>query len=699
MKRFQKIITLFLSSALLSACGGARNNSANDKQSSNDVTSFSSASIGESKTSSNSSGSSSEHVEQSSLSSETMVSSSISISSSKEASSLTSNETSLNSSIESSSSELSSEGSSSSGNYSSSQSELSSNPTTCEDHYLEESIIREATIIQKGIKRKTCPNCGGFTEEYYYDLKEFDFSDTAYSYDGHERELLINGLLPYGTTVKYENNKLTDIGSQVATARIYDENNNLLTSRNATISIVENIGLPNIRINTQTSEDPNYKEKEEYTPITSFVVDNCLDKYSLNLNNPGGIRVRGNSTNQSSVPKRAWRVKFENKRNLLGLNNNLKAKSWVLMADFFDSSMFRNATAWSIGNDLFNYNSYYYCTDRKHVNVYMNGDYRGIYLLAEQQQANTGRIPINEAEKDYTGTDVGYLLEIDGLISTGQSDEEYTFSTGSSSSSGWGGWGGWGQSGNSENSVNGVNVTDKSYAIKTDVYGDEQLPFIKKYVTNVLKIFKQACKGEKLQILDENNELIDSPYATQYETLNAVMDIDSFFRMYVLQEFVKNYDVGWGSFYLYVDFSSNAKVKRLTLSAPWDFDLGSGNKQSGNGIKTNDDYLNGGYANSMTEFNPWLYLLSQTDFFKEMFDKYYSIFANSCIYEKMVNYINYETSAFSVAFNDTYTRWDLPNAINSGMSTRRYKTHQEAVDYLTSWYSNRKTYLDNKYLK
>ena len=550
--------------------------------------------------------------------------------------------------------------------------------------------MREATIIQKGIKRQTCPNCGGYTESYFYKLDEFAFTDGTYMYDGNERELLIDGLLPYGTKAVYENNKLTEIGNKTATVKIYDEDNNFLTSKTAKISIVENIGLPNVRIITSTGEDPNYKEKTNYTDMT-LSIDNCESKY-IKTDLEGGIRVRGNSTNQSSVPKRAWRVKFESKTNLLGLNDGAKEKSWVLMADFFDSSMFRNATAWAIGNDLFNYNGNY-CSDGKHVNVYMNGDYRGVYLLGEQQQAKKTRIPINEAEENYTGTDVGYLLEIDGLISTGQSDEEYTFSTGSSSGS-WGGWGGFGGG----EQINGVNVSDKSYAVKTDCYSDEQLQFIKKYTTNVLKAFKSAVKGDKLQVLDENNELIDSPYTTQYETLNSIMDIDSFFRMYVLQEFVKNYDVGWGSFYLFVDFSPTGHVKRLTLGAPWDFDLGSGNKTSGNGVKTNDDYLNGKYANSMTEFNPWLFLLSQTDFFQEMFVKYYSCFANSSSYEQMMNYIAYETSAFQNEFAETYTRWTLPNATTSGMSTRRYNSHQEAVDYLTNWYEARKAYLDSKYL-
>ena len=574
--------------------------------------------------------------------------------------------------------------------------ELQSDPKTCDEHELIDTIVRPATLLNKGVVRHECEKCHGFNEEFFYDLDEFAFENQTFAYDGNERTLRIAGTLPYGCTVKYENNKLTEIGQKEATANIFDENNKLLASKKATISIVENKGFPNVRITTGTGQDPDYKEKTNYTDAT-VTVDNCDSKYLIN-EAVAGIRVRGNSTNQASVPKRAWRIKFNKKTNMLGLNGGEKMKNWVLLADFFDSSMFRNASAFTIGDSLFNYSGTNYCTDRQHVNVYMNGENRGVYLLAEQQKAEKNRIPINEATEDYTGNDIGFLLEIDGLISQGQSDEEYTFTTGNSSQGGQGGSGGSGGSGQGER-VNGVTVTDKSYAVKTDCYSQDQVTFIKKYVDNVLTIFKNAVKGEKLQVLDENNNLIDSPYATQYETLNSVIDIDSVFKTYVLQEFMKNYDCGWGSFYLYVDFSAKSTVKRLTLGAPWDFDLGEGNKQSGDGVKTNDDFLNGKYT-GFTEFNPWLYLLSQTDFFNDMFTKYYSIFYNSGMYERMVEYIQYETSAFKENFDFTYTKWDLKNATNSGMSTRRgYETHQDAVNYLLKWYSERKTYLDSKYLK
>ena len=551
------------------------------------------------------------------------------------------------------------------------------------------------------MKRIKCKNCGGYNEEFYYDLSECVFEDKTFMYDGQARTLYVEGMVPHDIHVVYENNTLVEIGSKQAIAKFYDDKGSLIAEKKANINIVENVGIPRVDITTETGEDPSYKEKEEYTNMNASLSNAGQWNFS---NKTGGIRVRGNSTNQSSVNKRAWRLKFDNKINMLGLNGGPKNKgfkSWVLMADNFDYSYFRNTTAFNLGNDLFNHSGNY-TSKFQHVNVYMNGQDRGIYLVAEQQQANMGRISVNEVEEDttkypetggYPGTDVGYIVEIDGLVSTNQSKEEYQFTTGDASSSGWGGWGGWGGSGEQ---INGVTISDKGYVVKTDIFGDQQFPFIKKYINNVLTIFKNAVKGSELQVLDENCDLIASPYTTQYETLNAVMDLDSIFRTCVLQEFCKNYDCGWGSFYLFVDFAAQSTHKRLTCGAPWDFDLGLGNKKSDGKYKPDGDFITktGG---SMTEFNPWLYLLTQTDFYDEMFPRYYSAFYNSDSVNKALEYINYETSAFASDFANEYTIWGGDSGRNS-MNTRSYNSHAEAVSYLTDWLSSRKTYLDSKYL-
>ena len=533
---------------------------------------------------------------------------------------------------------------------------------------------------------------------------EYVFEDMTFQYDGEEHAVLINGLLPYGYTVQYENNTLTEVNEngKEATAKIYDESNTLVATKKAKIRIIPYKGLPNVRIVTDDNDDPNWKTREYENMGVS--IDNCDDAYIKN-NERGEIKVRGNSTNQEQVAKRAFRLKFAKKTNLLGLGKAsgiTKEKSWVLLADFFDQSMFRNITAFTMGNALFNYKSNLYSSDFMHVNLYMNGEYRGVYLLAEQQQARTSRVPVIEAEESDTGTNIGYLVEIDGLVSTqnrydkttgiGVSEGDPCFMTNVSNNAG---------------KVGGVSIGDKPYVIKTDTFNDAQTLFIRKYITNCTIAFANTCNGN-LKVVDANGDIQDSPYTTAYDTLNSFIDIDSFFRMYVLQEFAKNFDVGWGSFYMYVDFSPKSTVKRLTMSAPWDFDLGLGNKNSGfmtgNVYKSDDDFLNNSsYANGMTTFNPWLYMLSKTDFFDALFLKYYSAFNNSGIYERIVNSINYETKVFATEFTNTYDlvgySSDKGASGSTLMQTRQYKKHEDAVTYLLNWLNSRKQYLDGKYLK
>ena len=555
--------------------------------------------------------------------------------------------------------------------------------SACTEHVFK-TETREATIIEKGATTRVCEKCGYVQEEsnYTYDLKEFAFNDKTYMYDGFEKELLIEGLIPYGTTVRYENNKLTEIGSKVATANIYDENNNLLLSKTATISIVENTGLPNIKVTTSTGKDPDYHDKTNYTTMTASV-DNCDDKYVI-TGATGGIRARGNSTNYDVVSKHPWRLKFDSKVNLLGLNHDKKYKSWVLLAEYFDQSLMRNAFAFTLGNDLFNYSNNY-SSSFKHVNFYMNGDYRGVYLLAEQQQCNNGRFSLAEPEDDSTEK-VGYLVEID--IRGGDDDPYFTCGP-ESYRNPQGIWSGG-------KMINGVRVVSSTYAIKSDTFSNAQKKYIEKYVSNAMDALINAVTGTKLQIIDENNNLVDSPYTTQYETLNSFMDIESLIKICILHELMKNYDVGYGSFYLFVDFSANSKHPRLTFGGPWDFDLSSGNKQSGDVIKTNNEFIKSGFGEA--NFNPWLYLISQTDFYDSLFSKYYSVCKNSGVFTNGTDYIGYASEAFSADFAKDTERWKNGTG-KDRMKTRQYKSQKEAYTYLNNWLNNRLSYMDDIYLK
>ena len=578
------------------------------------------------------------------------------------------------------SSSISSNSSFNSGSSAKSSSSSSSGSSICEHDFVYDGDANEApTIIQSKGAKYVCSKCG--QEKYEnasYDLNEYAFKDQSFMFDGEEHQLTIKGMIPYGCTVEYENNVRKEKGSQEAIARVYDEKHQLIDQKKANINIIENTGMPNIRIDT---DNVPVTSKETYVPMT-LSTDNCNDTYKLN-DVPGEIRCRGNGT--MTYDKKPYRIKFTSKTNMLGLNKGARARSWVLLAEYADQSMVRNSTAFYLGNSLFNYSNNY-SSDYMPVQVYLNGKYNGVYVLAEQQQANSNRIKINEAESGYTGTDVGYLIELDSRAS----EEDYYFSVGKGTE--WsGGWGG--QPGEQPDRLDGASLYKKQYAVKTDVYSQDQVNYIKNYLTNVYYALYKAVHGDGLFVLDENNNLVASPYTSQYETLNSIIDLESVFKMYVLHEYMKDVDVGFGSFYMFVDFSTTSKYKRLTFGAPWDFDWSSGNVNTSECYGSSGEYCSKNQGN----FNPWFFMFSRTDFFRTMFKKYYSVFQNSQILEGAIAQANYFASAFKNDYVKNYEKWN-----NLGQITPKYtpniassfKTHQDAVDYLTNWLSNRKKSLD-----
>ena len=124
----------------------------------------------------------------------------------------------------------------------------------------------------------------------------------------------------------------------------------------------------------------------------------------------GKVKVRGNWT--SNYPKKPLRITFEEDQNVLGLHGGEKFKNWVLLAEYKDGSMLRNKSTFSFSRDILNPDGLY-ASDSKLVELKINDEYFGVYLLAELQQVSPKRVKVSKVEDNYTGTDIGYFLELD----------------------------------------------------------------------------------------------------------------------------------------------------------------------------------------------------------------------------------------------------------------------------------------------
>ncbi len=122
----------------------------------------------------------------------------------------------------------------------------------------------------------------------------------------------------------------------------------------------------------------------------------------------GGIRIRGrgNST-WGMVDKRPYRINLNTEGSLLGMPAS--AKNWVLLANYADKTLIRNAVALEMSRYL----GMPYASPFRFVDVILNGSYQGSYLLTDHMEVRENRIDIEEGQnEDVPGA---YLVEIDGF--------------------------------------------------------------------------------------------------------------------------------------------------------------------------------------------------------------------------------------------------------------------------------------------
>lgn len=352
-------------------------------------------------------------------------------------------------------------------------------------------------------------------------------------------------------------------------------------------------------ISVTTAPDDMIASREKYT---SCVVDvfNCDEKLEINEAS-AGIKVRGNSSayygdvSQILANKVPYRIKFDKKTNMLGLNNGTECKSWVLLKSDWD--LIRNDIAFRFGRTIMGDSNF--CSDGQLVHLYVNEEFQGVYELCEQCQINPNRVDISEPAEGYTDTDIGYYLELDNYA-TSDEDNHYI-------------------SMDYENAtvtdINGETrqFVPAEYSIKNDLYSQNQIDFIDKYLNNLFKIVYEACENGKYYKFDENYDLVDSDVTTAEEAVSNVMDIDSVRDMYILYEIVHDYDCGEGSFYMCVDLSKDSKCPKLKFTSPWDFNwaYNDSTEKYYAGAFTDKNFV----AKKGDRSNPWFIILCKQDWF------------------------------------------------------------------------------------
>lgn len=264
--------------------------------------------------------------------------------------------------------------------------------------------------------------------------------------------------------------------------------------------------LPTVYITTANGQ--GIYSKHDYTAGTFSMNANGTPGFNSVADCPMRIRGRGNST-WVKYDKKSFKMNFDTKIALMGEE---KDKDWVLIANYYDRTLTRNNLAYQLAKSLSNLK---YTCDSYPVDVYLNGQYYGVYDLCEQLEVAGGRI---EMEKDKTAVDSGFFIEVYG-------DDP------------------------------AKNIDMGSLRAVTIKYPKDYTQDQRNYVVGYIEIVdKIVCSGANLAELE------------QY------VNIDSFIDWLLLMEFTYNWDASFTrNVYMYKPAGG-----KLEFGPAWDFDLAMG---------------------------------------------------------------------------------------------------------------------------
>lgn len=385
-------------------------------------------------------------------------------------------------------------------------------------------------------------------------------------------------------------------------------------------------GLPVISITTENGAKIN--SKDVYVNCVITINDTERGTHHV-LEEAAKIKGRGNST-WTKFDKKPYKFKFDTKQNLF---DNGKAKDWVLLADYIDNSLIRNYLAYEIGEEFSTLRA---TPDCQSVELYLNGEYRGVYLLCEQIEINNHRVEISE---DEAVVDTGYLVEMDGWTDTVQV------------------------------SVPDQLSSSRKYTIKapdSDVITNEQKEFIKKYLTEALS----AARG------------------TDYELVKEYIDVESFAQAYIVYELFKNPDTNYSSVYFYKDAGG-----KLVCGPLWDFDMSVGNvNHKGNGVFESTKTL------WSKDQNPWFNaLINNHEEFRALIAE--QLLAYDDIIRDTLERRYIEVYQHADAYKKNFEKWDVigKNTWTNPPYIVKIKTWEEHVEYTRAYLLDSLDYLIEYY--
>lgn len=350
------------------------------------------------------------------------------------------------------------------------------------------------------------------------------------------------------------------------------------------------------------------------------------------------IKGRGNFT--WLLEKKPYQIKFDASTPVLGLPT---AKTWILLANHADASLLRNKTAYDLAVEF----GLPASPDSRFVDLTINGDFLGNYLLSEKVEVKKNRLVLADPG--------GLLLELDNSYGLA---ETFHFTTSRS---------------------NTLFVLKDAVA---DVADPLDAPLAESY-------------ADTQAYLEEFEALLYSP-DPDWAAISSMIDVESFIKYHFVFELAANPEITQSSVFFWRDGPNDV----LHAGPVWDFDsaFASYTTESLGGDPVQDYIKNAQFLRNGG--NGWFHELFRNEEFAAQVATFYDEQLQAKV-DAVVTKIDANAAAISSSAEANFERW--PNVLGrpSIFSGTRMvaDSWQGEVAYLRDWVAQRAGHLAAVYGK
>lgn len=381
------------------------------------------------------------------------------------------------------------------------------------------------------------------------------------------------------------------------------------------------------------------------------------------------IKARGNST-FTYAEKKSYQIKLAEPSDLLGKQEQVK--TWVLLASYFDATQMHDKMVKDLAAEL----GMDYTASCDWVNLYYDGEYRGVYLLSEKNSVGETSVAITDMEQAYEQLNEGYGTDMTTARAENSYEQQYQYT---------------------KDLKEPENITG-GYLIELnhDMW-DEASGFKTRQGVAFNVKSPEWCGNAAMKYISEYYQAFeDAVYATDdtgaYTGYNAstgkyfydYVDMDSLVKVFLLQELSLNCDGFISSVYFYKDADG-----KMFAGPIWDQDMTFGTGWN----KTNDAEI--------VDYHYLAQALIQIPAFKDAVVEYYnSEFAPAVrrwLGEDGVISQQYDLLKNSAAMN--YTLWDYIRIGNPEKEGHIWQgaSYESVVADMTSWIDARLSVMDKRF--